>query len=220
MTLTWAARGVLLFSVSMVGAQAGNIPRPTVAALEALVRECAPLPGTTRFAKDAGAAATVSICALDGAVFWTADLDVDCDGGRSALCRRDPTYLRETSATDSRGRPLDAAKLPYVVIPLPSRRFDFRAAGLQLGSVVAVLYRGRMVFGVFGDEGPKGIIGEASFALAFELGIDPHPVSGGADDGVTYIAFTGPAGVVSANEDHAEAERIGLERAARLIAVQ
>jgi hypothetical protein len=199
-------------------AQDANATGPSVAALEALVRECSPLPGTRQFAKDAGVRHTVSICALRGAVFWSADMDVDCDGGRNTACRRDPAYQRLTSATDSRGRPLDAATLPYVVIPLPSRGFDYRAAGLQLGSVVAVLYHGRLVFGVFGDEGPEGIIGEGSYALALALGIDPHPVAGGADEGVTFIAFTGPTGVVTATEDHEEAERIGRECALRLIA--
>jgi hypothetical protein len=216
--LTAAGLYAVLFCLRPAVAQPVAVPLPSVVALEAIVRICSPLPGTRRFAKDRGAPPTVSICALRDAVFWRADLDVDCDGGRSAVCRRDPAYRRLTSATDSHGRPLDATKLPYIVIPLPSHGFDYRAAGLRLGSVVAVLYRGRLVFAVFGDEGPRGIIGEGSYALALALGIDPHPVTGGVDDGVTYIAFTGPSGVVRANEDHAEAERIGRERSLRLIA--
>ena len=220
-----ASISACLLVASAVGAaaaqaQAAPATEPSVAALEALVRECSQLEGTGHFSKDVGERRSVPICGLPGAVFWTADMDVDCDGGRTAACRRDPTYQRATSATDSRGRPLDAATLPYVVLPLPSRGFDYRAAGLQLGSVVAVLYRGRLVFAIFGDEGPANIIGEGSYALARALGIDPHPVTGGADDGVTFIAFTGPAGAVSSNEDHEATERVGRERALQLIADQ
>ena len=218
--LTSIAASLLLSAAGTAAAQAGQVTEPSVSAaeLEALVAECARLEGTGHFSKDAGVRRTVPICSLPGAVFWIADMDVDCDGGRSAACQRDPAYQRETSANDSRGRPLDAATLPYVVIPLPSRGFDYRSAGLQLGSVVAVLYHGRMAFAVFGDEGPANIIGEGSYALAEVLGIDPHPVTGGADEDVIFIAFTGPDSTVASNEDHAEAERLGRERALRLIA--
>ena len=40
-----------------------------------------------------------------------------------------------------------------------------------------------------GDQGPADLIGEASYATARALGIDPDPVRGGASGGVTYILF-------------------------------
>ncbi len=40
-----------------------------------------------------------------------------------------------------------------------------------------------------GDTGPDEIIGEASYATAKALGIDPDPETGGTDSGVTYIVF-------------------------------
>jgi hypothetical protein len=190
----------------------------TAADLLALATNCDRLPGTTDFATDVGEPDTVSICGLNGAVWWQADLDVDCDGGQSAVCMNDPAYQPETSATDSQGAPLDASALPFVVIPLPSNGFDYQAAGLSLGSVVAVVYNGQLRYGIFGDEGPQGIIGEASYAMAELLGIDPDPVTGGADSGATYFAFTGPSAVVTTNEDHAEAESVGAARAAAVIA--
>ena len=68
------------------------------------------------------------------------------------------------------------------------------------------------------EEGPDNIIGEASYAMATLLGIDPDPATGGTGSGVTYIAFTGPTSVVNKIEDHAEAVRLGQMLAATLLA--
>jgi hypothetical protein len=162
----------------------------------------------------------IPICGLNGAVFWKADMDVDCDGKTTAQCNlnTDAAYQNETSATDSMGNPLDAATLPYVVVPLPSNRWSYDAGGLQLGSVIVVIYNGKLTYGVFGDEGPDNIIGEASYAMAKSLGIDPDPSTGGTDSGVTYIAFTGAGGVVNTIEDHAEATSLGQMLATKLLA--
>lgn len=169
---------------------------------------------------DASSPAKIPICGLNGAVFWSADMDIDCDGKPSALCslQTDPAFQPQTSATDSNGEYLDAAKLPYVVVPLPSSRFDYQQAGLELGSVVAVIYDSQVVYGVFGDEGPDNIIGEASYAMASALGIDPDPATGGVDVGVTYIALTGAGAVVAPIEDHDAATALGQQLAAKLVA--
>jgi len=185
--------------------------------LLALVGSCNVLAGSTQFKTDAGEASTVDICTLTGAVWWQADMDIDCDGGLSATCQNDPYYSPDTSASDSQGNPLDASTLPFVVVPLASNGFDFKNEGLELGSVVAVLYQGQLQYGILGDQGPKGVIGEASYAMADLFGIDPDPETGGVDSGVTYIAFTGANAVVTKNEDHAEAEQIGAARAAEVV---
>ena len=196
---------------------AGGAEAPSAAALLALTANCNAVGGD--YATDDGGPEVVAICGLAGAVFWTADLDVDCDGQSSAVCNAgtDPAYQGQTSAADSNGDPLDAASLPYVVVPLPSVRFDYAVAGLELGSVVAVLYQGQLLYAVFGDEGPEGIIGEASYAAAQALGIDPDPATGGSDGPVTYIAFTGAGAVVAPIEDHAAAMSLGAARAAALL---
>lgn len=185
--------------------------------LVAALGSCAQIPGTTKFRKDSGSSKVVPVCALSGAVWWTADLDVDCDGGLGSACKADPYYQSQTAATDSKGKPLDASTLPYVVIPGSSNGFNYKNNGLKMGSVVAVVYNGKISYGILGDVGPMGVIGEASYAMAKELGINPSPISGGVDSGVTYIAFTGASGVVVKKEDHAEAVSIGKARAAALI---
>src|SRR5262249_12494628 len=116
------------------------------------------------FAKDSGGTSNISICGVANAVYWKADMDIDCDGKQSSVCNTstDPDFQNETSGTDSHGDPLDSATLPYVVVPLSSARWNYKNAGLDLGSVIAVVYNGQIQYGVFGDEGPSTIIGEAS----------------------------------------------------------
>jgi hypothetical protein len=191
---------------------------PTAAELRARIATCDPVNGGS-LATDDGRAATVSICGLSGAVFWKADLDIDCDGMHTDRCNRttDPSYQNQTAATDSRGNPLDAASLPYVVLPGKSTRFDYRAAGLALGSVFAVIYRDTLIYGVAGDIGPSGTIGEASYRMAELLGIDPDPRAGGTDEEVVYIGFTGATAVIDPIEDTELATSIGIEHVRALL---
>ena len=199
------------------GADAGSTVTP--AQLIALTKACKTKVSTSPFATDVGSPDTVDVCGLTGAVFFTADMDVDCDGKQTATCSKatDPSFQADTAAQASTGGPLDAAAVPFVVVPLVSTKWSYTASGLALGSVVAVIYNGKMEFGVIGDLGPKTIIGESSVAMAKSLGIPASPTTGGVDSGVTYIAFTGKSAMVSKNEDHAEAVSKGLAAAQALI---
>ena len=172
-----------------------------------------------KYAPDSGDAATIDICRLNGAYFWQADLDVDCDGQMTSECNlgTDPYYQNQTSFTQSDGQPLIASALPFVVLPIPSSRFSFVDADIQPGAVVAVIYQGKLVFGVFGDEGPSSVIGEGSYAMANSLGIDPNPKTGGIDSGVTYFAFVGADAVADPIEDHQAATTRGQMLAATLL---
>ena len=188
------------------------------AQLGALTANCT-VASTAKYSTDVGAAPSVDICRLNGAFFWKSDMDIDCDGQSTSVCNAntDPAYQNQTSFTQSNGQPLDASMLPYVVVPLPSTRFDYQAAGIQGGALAIVLYNGRLNFGVFGDEGPSDIIGEASYAMAQSLGIDPNPATGGVDSGVTFIVFTGAASVVSPIENHQAAVNLGQQLAQQLL---
>ncbi len=201
-----------------VGGSGSDTAPPTAAELLAKLATCNKVGGD--YATDSGGSQTIPICGLSNAVFWKADMDIDCDGKQSTQCNSstDPSWQNQTSATDSQGNPLDAATLPYVVVPLPSTRFDYTSAGLDFGSVIAVIYHDQIAYAVFGDEGPSSIIGEASYATAQALGIDPDPSTGGVDSGVAYIAFTGPAAIVPVIEDHAMAVQLGIARARALLA--
>jgi hypothetical protein len=190
---------------------------PTAAQLLAAISTCNVVGG--KYAKDGGGTPTVDICGLTGAVFWKADLDVDCDGKMTTKCSlaTDPDYMNQTAATDSMGDPLDAAALPFVVVPGVSTRWSYRAAGLGMGSVVAVIYGDHLEYGVLGDVGPVAAIGEASYRMAELLTIDPNPRTGGTAAEVAYIAFTGMAAEVDVMEDHAMAVQIGIAQAKLLL---
>ncbi|MFE5813657.1 glycoside hydrolase family 75 protein [Streptomyces sp. NPDC056479] len=144
-----------------------------------------------RYRSDNGATAKIPVCGTDDVVFWKADMDIDCDGQVTGRCnsRTDPHFSGATAFRQSDGRPLSAERLPYIVVPTPSGIWDYRAHGVRGGSVVAVVYRGRVRYAVVGDVGPRGIIGEASYATAKALGIPSDPRSGGTASGVTYIVF-------------------------------
>lgn len=191
---------------------------PTAADLLEAVADCSNVIGGP-YMDGPGQPSDVDICGFEGAVAWTSDMDIDCDGKMSAQCnlQTDPAYQDQTAATDSHGDPLDAATLPYVVFPGASTRWDYRTAGIGMRTVVAVIYANQVVYGVAGDVGPTAYIGEASYAMADMLGIDPDPSTGGTSGPVTYIAFTGMESRVMVIEDHAEATALGVARAKILL---
>ncbi|WP_367039155.1 glycoside hydrolase family 75 protein [Streptomyces sp. Je 1-332] len=147
-----------------------------------------------KYRTDGGAPANVPVCGKRGAVFWKADMDIDCDGRPSRACNRrtDPLFQNTTAFQESGGRQLSAEGLPYVVVPGASRIWSHTRHGITGGSVAAVIHGGKVLYAVVGDTGPTDLIGEASYAAAKSLGINPDPRSGGTDAGVTYIVFTGP----------------------------
>jgi hypothetical protein len=153
-------------------------------------------------------------------VYFTADMDIDCDGKSSTVCNKstDPKYQDATAATDSTGKPLDAATLPYVVVPGVSSRWSYKASGISMGSVALVVYKEKIEYGIVGDVGPAGSIGEASYAMAKSLGINPNPRTGGTADAVTCVIF--PSAKVTKKEDHAAAVALGEAQARQLLATK
>lgn len=143
------------------------------------------------YSSDAGTPAVIPVCGVDGAVYWKADMDIDCDGRPSPRCNKntDPWFQPATSFLQSDGRYLRSESLPFIVVPVASRTWDYRVHGIKGGSVAAVVHGDRVQYAVVGDTGPKNIIGEASYATAQGLGIRPDPRSGGTGSGVTYIVF-------------------------------
>jgi Fungal chitosanase of glycosyl hydrolase group 75 len=165
---------------------------PTAAQLLAKVSSCS-VASHGKYATDDGESSTVNICKSGSAFFWKADMDIDCDGVRTSHCNEntDPWYQNQTSFETSKGKSFQADSTHYFVIPLPSSRFDYTKNGIKPGSVAAIIYKSKVVYAVFADEGPNNIIGEASYATAKALGIDSDPANGGVDSGVTYIVFPG-----------------------------
>ncbi len=224
-SLTLAMAGAALLAPTTLPAAAApprQVPvgrgEGSVAAADLLdrVHTCAQV-SRGRYRTDDGTRRKVRVCATRKAVFWKADLDVDCDGRPTARCNRrtDPLFSAATAFQQSDGRHLNAETLPYIVIPAASRVWNPRAQGVRGGSVAAVVYRDRVQYAVVGDTGPRELIGEASYATARGLGIKADPRSGGADSGVTYIVFKGSR--ATPIEDHRAAVAEGERLARRFV---
>jgi regulation of enolase protein 1 (concanavalin A-like superfamily) len=208
---------VTLVSVGC-GTQRLNEPTEEIASavtadsLLALTNTCKVVSSHT-YALDDGT--KTNICSLNGAVFWKADMDIDCDGKTTTQCNSstDCCYQNDTAFHNNAGEPLTASVTPYIVIPN-----DFHYTGLNGGNVAAVIYNGKIQYAVFGDTGPTDIIGEASYACAQKLGINPDPKNGGVGGGVTYIQFVGSGARGSDIENQTETATLGDKLANQLIA--
>ncbi|MFJ8494980.1 glycoside hydrolase family 75 protein [Streptomyces sp. NPDC094038] len=224
-TLTLAAAsGAALLAAGVLPASAsGATPRSaqegsvSAADLLAKVTSCSQI-SSGKYKTDDETSATIPVCGKNGAVFWKADMDIDCDGQRTTNCNedRDPWYQDDTAFHQSDGKPLKAESLPYVVVPSSSSIWNYSSAGIKGGGVVAVIYNNKVEYAVVGDTGPTKIIGEASYATAKALGIDPDPATGGADSGVTYILFKNSK--VSPIESHSAAVTLGDSLAKQFLA--
>ncbi|MER5611867.1 glycoside hydrolase family 75 protein [Streptomyces sp. NPDC002215] len=217
LALAAASGAALLATVTLTpAAHAGSAPSGadlkegsvSAADLLAKVTSCSQI-SNGKYRTDEETSATIPVCGKNGAVFWKADMDIDCDGEITAACNEDtdPWFQNGTAFETSAGKPLNAEKLPYVVVPSVSSIWNYGDAGIKGGGVVAVIYNNKVEYAVVGDTGPNKIIGEASYATAKALGIDPDPETGGAESGVTYILFKNSK--VSPIESHSAAVTAG-----------
>lgn len=185
---------------------------PDSAELLELTDGCDPVAGVQTLKTDGGAAPSVKVCKLEGAVWWRADMDVDCDGSTSDVCLGAPGYDAGTAAVGPDGESVSATETAYVTVPPPAT-FDYEAAGIALGNAVAVIHRDKLVYAPVANEGEEDLVGEGSYALAVALGLNPDE---GADKNVTFIVFTGDATVTPIDSADA-AQEIGEERARDLV---
>src|SRR5450755_3533293 len=210
-------------STNTLGTISGS---PVIAQLLALTKNCTTanqIPNSHTYKLDNGM--TTSICSLKGgtgnaggAIYYTADMDIDCDGITTAHCPgtgadMDCCYQDQTSfhgpnsMSNKDGTSLASENTPYVVIPQ-----DVKFPGLDQnngGNIIAVIYDNQLEFGVFGDQGPSDIIGEASVRTANGLGIPASPATGGVGGGVTYIVFVGTGSTPADMENIPQIQSLG-----------
>jgi Fungal chitosanase of glycosyl hydrolase group 75 len=174
---------------------------------------------------------TISLYATSKAVFFEADMDIDCDGSNNGICSgTDPSHQNQLScdilgkcSMDNSG-PIDAAGTPFYVIPVDTP-FSYKARGIAIGQIAAVINRKSnpvsIVYAPFLDEdGVNQEIGEASAAMAGLLGVPNNPNTGGQDTGLVYIIFRGAGGrltTIADMADHQKAITLGQALAADLI---
>lgn len=115
-------------------------------------------------------------------VFFVADLDIDRDGSEATHWNAgqwyDKWFQPDTTVHSPNGLPLDAYRVPFVVVPPLVCQ---KTKGIVLGSecLLTNTLNGRSVLCVVGDIGPHFKIGEASPDAAIALGINPDPMRGG-----------------------------------------
>ena len=207
-TATTANGGPNVDSLAVSDSGGGSGGAPSASELLAKLTSCSQI-SSGLYKTDSEKSRTIPVCGLSDAVFWKADMDIDCDGQRTTQCNEntDCCFQADTAFHQSDGKPLNAATLPYVVVPSPSSTWDYRKFGIAGAGVVAVIYNNQVTYAVVGDTGPTDIIGEASYATASSLGIDPDPSNGGTDSGVTYLFFKNSK--VTPIESHANAVSTG-----------
>ena len=141
-------------------------------------------------------------------------ITTDRDGNPLIQGESDPFpgyYISCTSLSDQSKkltdptRYVDAAKIPYVVLPndLADR------GGAQLGdfAVVMNLRNGRSSYAIYAD---VGTMGEGSIALADNLGIRSDARTGGESNGILYLVFPGSGNLQprTIDEIQSEAEKL------------
>lgn len=189
---------------------------PSAGQLLAKTQSCKQI-SNGKYKTDSELGRTVPVCEANGAVWWRADMDIDCDGQRTARCNEqtDPWFYPDTAFPRSDGKPLVADQTHFVVVPSESSTWRYTSSGLAGGGSCAVIYNNKVLYASIGDTGPNDIIGESSYATAKDLGIDPDPQNGGTDGPVTYICFKNST--VSPIESNSAATKVGEARATQFV---
>ena len=125
-----------------------------------------------------------------GQLYFDSELALDTDGA-SGLSG-DATHQSQTSLRYRGGGSIDANRVPFFVLPLPTTwpdQFDIR-----LGDFAAVVFAGRVAFAAFADFGPKDNLGEGSLELFRQLGQERVRPNGSVRDvgmgpGIITIVF-------------------------------
>lgn len=125
----------------------------------------------------------------NGIFVFESGMQTDADGSPNYKVL-DPLYgQKETSLRDKDLISINAEKISYFVLPNECKN-DW---GIKLGTIGAIIYKNKLKFGIFADNGPNNKIGEGSINLVKELGKNPFnergQVNSGIDAGVIYIVF-------------------------------
>ena len=129
-----------------------------------------------------------------GQLYFDSELQLDTDGWPDGGGRGDSSWQAHTNMSYGDGGSINANTVPYYVLPL---RW-FAQFGIRLGDLAAVIYRGKLAFATFADEGPTNKLGEGSLELLRRLGQERLRSNGtvinaGIGPGVITIVFPGSA---------------------------
>ncbi len=146
-----------------------------------------------------------------GVYSYTSGMAIDTDGSDSDP---DPDHQGETTWEDSNGQALGAHHVPFYVLgddcwdrKTPCPHFFYKERGMSGRQFALMFYNGKVIGSIFGDtqtansqttsDNDSRELGEASVKAAQLLGIPSSGTTGGVDNGVTVVMFSGSKWVVN-----------------------
>ncbi len=152
-----------------------------------------------------------------GVFVYTSSMAIDDDGSDP---NPDPDHQDQTDCTDSSGAYLGASHVPYYVLGddcwdnepkqggdfHPCPHFYYAERNISCLQFALIFYNGNVIGAMFGDTQGTDVtstsnndsrqLGEASVEAASLLGIPDSGTTGGVDNGVTVVIFSGPQWVL------------------------
>jgi len=139
----------------------------------------------------------------------------------------DPDHQGETTWSDSNGKALGAHHVPFYVLGddcwdrvKPCPHFFYKEHGMSGRQFALMFYNGHVIGSIFGDtqtannqttsDNDSRELGEASVKAASLLGIPSSGTTGGVDNGVTVVMFSGPSWVVNGSNANLNANAQAL----------
>jgi hypothetical protein len=146
-----------------------------------------------------------------GVYAYTSSMAIDDDGSDPDP---DPDHQGDTTWHDSNGKALAAHHVPFYVLgddcwdrKTPCPHFFYKEHGMSGRQFALMFYNGKVIGSIFGDtqtannqttsDNDSRELGEASVKAAQLLGIPSSGTTGGVDNGVTVVIFSGPSWVVN-----------------------
>jgi len=146
-----------------------------------------------------------------GVYSYTSSMAIDDDGSDPDP---DPDHQGDTTFQDSAGKQLAAHHVPFYVLgddcwdrKTPCPHFFYKEHGMSGRQFALMCYKGQVIGSIFGNtqtannqttsDNDSRELGEASVKAASLLGIPSSGTTGGVDNGVTVVMFSGPSWVVN-----------------------
>jgi hypothetical protein len=159
-----------------------------------------------------------------GVYAYSSSLAVDDDGSDPDS---DPDHQDETTFQDSNGAQLAAHHVPFYVLgddcydrKSPCPHFFYKQHGIKGRQFALMFYESKVIGAIFGDtqtgndqttsDNDSRELGEASVKAASSLGIPSSGTSGGVDNGVTVVIFSGSSWVVNGSNANLNANAQAL----------
>jgi hypothetical protein len=151
-----------------------------------------------------------------GVYAYSSSLAVDDDGSDPDP---DPDHQNQTTFQDSNGKQLAAHHVPFYVLgddcwdrKSPCPHFFYKEHGIKGRQFALMFYKSKVIGAIFGDtqtgndqttsDNDSRELGEASVKAASLLGIPSSGTTGGVDNGVTVVIFSGSSWVVNGSNSN------------------